>query len=96
MNPDPDPVCSQRSVPDPDPVQIGPDPQHCFARTKSNVITVPDICPRLKYCCQPILALKKKFAFKKQYQLIFENIFISHRMKEKTDFDYIFGGHSIK
>ncbi len=23
----PDPVCSQRS--DPDPVQIGPDPQHC-------------------------------------------------------------------
>jgi hypothetical protein len=28
MNLDPDPVCSQRS--DPDPVQIGPYPQHCF------------------------------------------------------------------
>jgi hypothetical protein len=26
MNPDLDPVCSRRS--DPDPVQIGPDPQH--------------------------------------------------------------------
>jgi hypothetical protein len=29
MNPDPDLVCSQRS--DPDPVQIGPDPQHWCA-----------------------------------------------------------------
>ncbi len=30
MNPDPNPVCSQRS--DPDLVQIGPDPQHCLER----------------------------------------------------------------
>ncbi len=38
MNPDPDPVCSQRS--DPDPVQIGPDPQHCLEIPKSPPDTV--------------------------------------------------------
>jgi hypothetical protein len=43
---DPDPVCSQRS--DPDPVQISPDPQHCLYVSQEVVRLLLNFCSSVR------------------------------------------------
>ncbi len=61
MNPDPDPVCSQRS--DPDPVQIGPDPQHCSYHIRNKKLRILNMTSQLKLKGHDIFFFFKKHMF---------------------------------